>query len=659
MATRPTRVQDDASLPGGPGEPPMAPTIPGYLIRGLLGVGGMAEVWEAEQTSLGRRVAIKLMAGRLAVDPHFVRRFDREARALAGLNHPGVVQIHDRGQAGDRLYYVMELVEGLSFREILQGAGGHLPWADALEVLIKASEALAYVHGQGVVHRDFKPENLMVTPQGVVKLADFGLAAVDALAAAEGRLTATNVAMGTLYYMAPEQGLDAARVDFRSDLYSFGVTLYESLTGSYPAGSWRPASEVMPEVPAWIDGVVATCLAPRPEDRYASTAALMADLRAVAAGEVPSTGGGVAATSAPTPGGVTPRTWDPHDQELRSVVGLDLDPDLEPEGATPAAAAAPAATPLGSRETVVLAPPRARVPAAAAAAPANPMPPPPPTATPRLVDRVAATSPGAAAPRVEAAPPPLPDPAPPEAPAPAPGAGGVPWHWLLPVAMVLGVVVIGRSGTGPVAPSPTAPPPTLAREPAAPPPTAPAPAPPAAPEPDPDRLDPGDRKAVAAALRSDSPVLVKRALDLETFGKIRYKPEYLGGLLHGTRSAAVAEMLLTHLGERWEVPEARQALVRHYRLRGLGWPECRALIERHGLLLRPSLAEDPKVLAVVTRADPRDPDLLPSLRLLELMDGDRIPGLLASLRQSPDPRVREVAERSAQERWEQGLSASR
>ncbi len=242
------------------------PTVPGYELLELLGKGGMGEVWRAKQTSLSRQVAVKILPSKFASDREFVARFEKEATALAALNHPNVVQIIDRGQAGSHYFFAMELVAGVNLRELLTGR--RLSPKDALRIVVQVAKAIDYAHEQKVVHRDLKPENVLVDPRGHVKIADFGLAGMKD-SEKNIALTATAVAMGTVNYMAPEQRRDAKHVDHRADLYSLGVLLYELLTGELPLGRFKLPSEKVPGLSPVIDDVVAKLLETEPEQRPA------------------------------------------------------------------------------------------------------------------------------------------------------------------------------------------------------------------------------------------------------------------------------------------------------------------------------------------------------------------------------------------------------
>jgi serine/threonine-protein kinase len=241
--------------------------LPGYELVRILGRGGMGEVWLARQKSLRRMVAVKILPPRLAKDPEFVTRFDKEATALAALNHPNIVQIIDRGVAGDHYYFVMEYVEGRSLREVMR----ELSPPEALRLALQVARAIECAHDKDIIHRDLKPENILLDGRGHVKVADFGLAGIRR-PDSRLQLTATSVAMGTLNYMAPEQRRDAKNVDGRADLFSFGVVLYEMLTGELPVGRFKLPSERVQGLDARVDEVVARLLENEPEARYPKAA---------------------------------------------------------------------------------------------------------------------------------------------------------------------------------------------------------------------------------------------------------------------------------------------------------------------------------------------------------------------------------------------------
>lgn len=245
---------------------PVGPAVPGYELVELLGKGGMGEVWRAKQLSLGRMVALKVLPSRFSKDREFVARFDKEATALAALSHPGIVQIIDRGQAGDHYYFTMELVPGINLREMMNA--GRLKVRDALRIGTQIARALDYAHEMKIVHRDLKPENVLVDTRGHVKIADFGLAGMKGNEK-DISLTATAVAMGTVNYMAPEQRRDAKNVDHRADLYSLGVLVYELLTGELPIGRFKVPSLKTPGLDPQVDEAVCQMLETEPEARPA------------------------------------------------------------------------------------------------------------------------------------------------------------------------------------------------------------------------------------------------------------------------------------------------------------------------------------------------------------------------------------------------------
>jgi eukaryotic-like serine/threonine-protein kinase len=256
--------------------------VPGYRLVQLVGKGGMGEVHQAVQLSLGRTVAVKLLKAELATDEQFVGRFEKEAAALATLRHPNVVSIVDRGKADETYYLVMEFVDGPSLRERMRD-----PDFDAmlaLKTLVQVARAIEYAHGRGVIHRDLKPENILFDEQagGIPKVTDFGLAGFDEKAGGPQRnLTQTNVAMGTASYMAPEQRVDAKTAGPRADLYALGVMLYELITSELPLGTFDPPSVKKPGTDKRLDAIVSRCLKPAPEDRYPSLGAFLLELEAV------------------------------------------------------------------------------------------------------------------------------------------------------------------------------------------------------------------------------------------------------------------------------------------------------------------------------------------------------------------------------------------
>ncbi len=202
-----------------------------YEIAGPLGRGGMAEVYEARDRVLDRSVAVKVLAERYSHDDRFVTRFRREAQSAARLNHRNIVSVYDTGSANGTPYIVMEKVDGPTLADIIRAEGALAP-ERAAEIGAAVAEALEAAHREGLVHRDVKPGNIMVTRGGEVKVMDFGIAR----AAADDTLTQTGTVLGTASYLSPEQA-SGATVDARSDVYSLGCVLYEMLTGRPPFAS--------------------------------------------------------------------------------------------------------------------------------------------------------------------------------------------------------------------------------------------------------------------------------------------------------------------------------------------------------------------------------------------------------------------------------------
>jgi serine/threonine-protein kinase len=269
-----------------------------YKLGEMIGTGGMADVYVAEDTRLARQVAIKVLRSDLARDPSFVARFRKEALAAAGLNHPGIVAVYDSGEE-PAPYIVMELISGHTLRELIH-KGERVPLKRALEIGEGILAALEYSHHSGIVHRDIKPANIMITDQGDVKVMDFGIAR--ALADLGATLTSTWNVVGTAQYLSPEQALGEV-ADLRSDIYSTGCLLYEVLTGQPPftgetpvsiayqhvSGNLTPPSTIVSDLPEGIDTLLMVALAKSPDDRYQSAGLMLDDLYKIKAGEVVTT----------------------------------------------------------------------------------------------------------------------------------------------------------------------------------------------------------------------------------------------------------------------------------------------------------------------------------------------------------------------------------
>jgi beta-lactam-binding protein with PASTA domain/predicted Ser/Thr protein kinase len=263
-----------------------------YRVVRKLGSGGMADVYLAEDEELGRRVAIKILNDRHANDEQFVERFRREAKNAAGLSHPNIVSIYDRGEAEGTYYIAMEYLEGRTLKELLVKRGP-TPMAVAIDYARQILAAVGFAHRNGIVHRDIKPHNVVVAPDGRLKVTDFGIAR-----SGTSQMTETGSIIGTAQYLSPEQA-KGAPVTPASDIYSVGIVLYEMLTGSVPftgdtpleiamkhlSAIPEPPSEHRPEVPHELDSIVLRALAKDPDDRYQSAEEMDADLARAARGQ--------------------------------------------------------------------------------------------------------------------------------------------------------------------------------------------------------------------------------------------------------------------------------------------------------------------------------------------------------------------------------------
>jgi tRNA A-37 threonylcarbamoyl transferase component Bud32 len=242
-----------------------------------IGRGGMATVYLARQTDLDRLVAIKVLNRETLLDGEYVSRFTREARIMAKMNHPHIVAVIESHFSDSECYIVTEYVDGGDFRRLL--APGPLPLPRKLRILLTVSDALQYAHAMGVVHRDVKPSNILLTSTMEPKLADFGIAT--ALWGQNTQLTATRQAIGTMDYIAPEQGENARHVDARADLYSLGVIFYILVTGRKPVGAFPPPADLVSSLPKRLNALIMKCLQPHPQDRFKSAANLSSELRQI------------------------------------------------------------------------------------------------------------------------------------------------------------------------------------------------------------------------------------------------------------------------------------------------------------------------------------------------------------------------------------------
>jgi serine/threonine protein kinase len=275
---------------GGERTPPnpadLARQFPQLEIIELLGMGGMGMVYKARQPKLDRLVALKILPIESDRDRSFAERFEREAKALARLNHPGIVAVYDFGQTNDYYYFVMEYVEGMNLRHLLQTEP--LSPHHTLDLVTQICTALQYAHDEKIVHRDIKPENILINQKGQAKIADFGLAKLLGNAPETG-LTATQTVMGTMNYMAPEQREQPLEVDHRADIYSLGVVFYEMLTGEVPMGRFEPPSKRV-QVDVRLDEVVLHALEREPARRYQQASEIRSGVETIAATMKPSGG---------------------------------------------------------------------------------------------------------------------------------------------------------------------------------------------------------------------------------------------------------------------------------------------------------------------------------------------------------------------------------
>ena len=256
-----------------------------YEIIELIGTGGMANVYKAKCHLLNRLVAVKILKSDLAQDEEFRRRFQDESRAVAMLSHPNIVAIYDVSRGSDLDYIVMELIDGITLKQYMERRG-QMDWREALHFMTQIIKALSHAHSRGIIHRDIKPQNIMILRDGTVKVADFGIACLSNTAQ-----TLTQEALGSVHYISPEQAT-GARPDARSDLYSAGVVLYEMLTGRLPFEGDSAVSvaiqhlnsiplsprEINPDVPEALELICMKAMASDISKRYASADEMLADL---------------------------------------------------------------------------------------------------------------------------------------------------------------------------------------------------------------------------------------------------------------------------------------------------------------------------------------------------------------------------------------------
>ncbi|MBU0618503.1 MAG: serine/threonine protein kinase [Planctomycetes bacterium] len=292
--TQLNRIQGNSEDSGG--RP--AQQIPGYQLQKKIGAGAMAVVYKAKQISLDRTVAVKVLPKRLSRNAEFVERFYREGKAAAALNHNNIVQAIDVGEAGGYHYFVMEYVEGNTVYDELTSAKVYNE-TEAIAIIRQVAEALLHAHERGIIHRDVKPKNIMLTRNHVAKLADMGLAR--AASDVEAAMTEAGRAYGTPYYISPEQIRGEVNVDHRADIYSLGATSFHMLTGRVPFEGPTPSAvmhkhlkepltppdHLNTQVTAGLAACVEKMMAKSREERYPSCKELLYDLDLLAGGEPP------------------------------------------------------------------------------------------------------------------------------------------------------------------------------------------------------------------------------------------------------------------------------------------------------------------------------------------------------------------------------------
>ena len=258
-----------------------------YEILERIGTGGMAVVFKGRDHRLNRLVAIKILKDDLAKDAEFRRRFHDESQAVAMLSHPNIMAVYDVSRSEQVEYIVMELIDGITLKQYMQRKGGPLSWKESLHFITQIMKALSHAHGRGIIHRDIKPQNIMVLRDGSIKVTDFGIARL----ASAAQSTLTQEALGSVHYISPEQAR-GSRIDGRSDIYSAGVVLYEMLTGRLPFEGDTPVSvaiqhinsiplpprELNPDIPEALEAITMKAMAPKVENRYRSADNMLYDL---------------------------------------------------------------------------------------------------------------------------------------------------------------------------------------------------------------------------------------------------------------------------------------------------------------------------------------------------------------------------------------------
>ncbi len=262
-----------------------------YRIEKVIGVGGMAIVFKAEDILMNRTVAIKMLKNDVAGDSEALRRFINESKAVAMLSHENIVNIYDVSVKGNTKYIVMEYIEGITLKAFLKHKGGSLSWRETLNISEQILRALEHAHSKGVIHRDIKPQNILLLKNGLIKVADFGIAKLPD----NETFTVTDKAIGTVNYISPEQAMNEEPIDERSDLYSVGVLMYELSSGELPFTGETPVAvaykhvndtprhprEIKPEMPQGLDQIIMRAMEKSPDMRYQSAKQMLAHIMAL------------------------------------------------------------------------------------------------------------------------------------------------------------------------------------------------------------------------------------------------------------------------------------------------------------------------------------------------------------------------------------------
>ena len=262
-----------------------------YKIEKVIGVGGMAIVFKAEDILMNRTVAIKMLKNDVAGDTEALRRFINESKAVAMLSHENIVNIYDVSVKGNTKYIVMEYIEGITLKAFLKHKGGSLSWRETLNISEQILRALEHAHSKGVIHRDIKPQNIMLLKNGLIKVADFGIAKLPDT----DSFTVTDQAIGTVNYISPEQAMNKEPIDERSDLYSVGVLMYELSCGELPFTGDTPVAvaykhvnetprsprEIKPEMPQGLEQIIMRAMEKSPEMRYQSAKQMLTHISAL------------------------------------------------------------------------------------------------------------------------------------------------------------------------------------------------------------------------------------------------------------------------------------------------------------------------------------------------------------------------------------------